>query len=101
MRTYPEKTSVLTDGRIWPQDTFEAHGTLDVEKVQGLEILVHLANMSTQDLGDPLGRGDGALLNPFVGAQHRARVGVGQVVVCRGLVHGPTLLELITPPEAS
>ena len=52
--------------------------------------------MSTQDLRDPLGRGDGALLNPSVGAQHRARAGVGEVVVCRGLVHGPTLLELLS-----
>ena len=97
LRTYPEKTSILTDGRIWPQDTFEAHGTLGVEKVQGLEILVHLANMSTQDLSAPWGRGDGALLNPSVGAQHRARAGVGEVVVSGGLVHGPTLLELISP----
>lgn len=57
--------------------------------------------MSTQDLRDPLGRGDGALPNPFVGAQHRARAGVGEVVVCGGLVHDPTLLDRSSSPEAS
>ena len=101
LRTYPEKTSILTDGRIWPQDTFEAHGTLGVEKVQGLEILVHLANMSTQDLRDPLERGDGALLNPSVGAQHRARAGVGEVVVSGGPGPWPYPAGAYLPSEAS
>lgn len=74
LRTSWEEASSLICGKIWPQDIFDACGTLGLEKVWERQETLTWQTFPPSTAQTLLGS-RALVISPFVRAQHRARAG--------------------------